>query len=298
MNRPGRKLNGMKKALLASAAAVAFMVPVLIGIGNAQPPAPTQQFDVAIIKPNNSGSEISFNRIMPGGRLSTENAPLRALIASAYGVKFSQLTGAPGWLDLAHFDIEARGQLKPGIKVTEQINQMLQALLVERFGLKVHRGTKELPLYALTVAKSGPKLEASADGPCFDPVGGHEPRVADLASGRVRPCGGFSNSPGQMLGTRVTMGKLASNLTGTMNRTVVDRTGLTGTYDLVLKWVPDEFVTPPGGDAAPPAGGSSDNQGSSIFTALREQLGLRLESQKGPVETLVIDHVERTPTPN
>ena len=160
-NRPGRNLNRATKILLASAAAAVLTVPLLIGILNAQPPAPAQQFDVATIKPNNSGADTSFNRIMPGGRLSAENAPLRALIASAYNVRFSQLSGGPPWLDSAHYDIEARGQLKPGIKVADQINLMLQALLVDRFKLQIHRGTKEMPIYALVIARNGPKLVAS-----------------------------------------------------------------------------------------------------------------------------------------
>jgi len=295
-NRPGRKLNRAKITLLAIAAAAALTVPVLIGIGNAQPPAPTQQFDVATIKPNNSGADTSFNRIMPGGRLSAENAPLRALIASAYNVRFSQLSGGPSWLDSAHYDIEARGQLKPGIKVADQISLMLQALLVDRFRLKIHREPKEMPIYVLTVAKTGPKLEASQGAPCLDPLGGQEPRIADLASGRIRPCGGFSNAPGQMLGSRVTMAKFAATLSSTLSRTVVDKTGLTGTYDLALKWLPDDSSTPLAPDAPAPA--IPEDRGPSIFTALQEQLGLRLESQKGPVETLVIDSVEKTPTPN
>jgi bla regulator protein BlaR1 len=295
-HRPGRKLNHAKKILLTIAAAVTLIVPILIGIGNAQPPAPTRQFDVATIKPNNSGADTSFNRIMPGGRLSAENAPLRALIASAYNVRFSQLSGGPSWLDSAHYDIEARGQLKPGIKVADQINLMLQTLLVDRFKLKTHRESKEMPIYALMVAKNGPKLEALRDTPCFDPIAGREPSFDDLASGRIRPCGGFSNVPGRMLGSRVTIAKFASTLSTTLSRTIVDKTGLTATYDIALKWLPDDSSAPPAPDA--PASPISTDPGPSIFTALQEQLGLRLESQKGPVEILVIDQVEKSPTPN
>jgi uncharacterized protein (TIGR03435 family) len=298
-NRPGQELNRAKKLLLIAAGTAALTVPVLIGIGSAQPPSPTQQFDVATMKLNNSGANTSFNRIMPGGRLSSENAPLRALIVSAYEVRFSQLSGGPSWLDSAHYDIEARGQLKPGIKVTNQINLMLQALLADRLKLKIHKETKEMPIYALTVAKNGPKLQASQDDPCFDPIGGQEPPIADLASGRIRPCGGFSNAPGQMLGSRVTMAKFASSLSAKAGRTVVDRTGLTGTYELALKWARDDSATPPTPDVPDaPASATFDGQGPSIFTALQEQLGLRLEAEKGPVEILVIDHVEKTPTPN
>ena len=295
-NRHGRKLNRAKKTLLALAGAAAPTLPILIGIGHAQPPAPTQQFEVATVKPNNSGADAGFNRIMPGGRLSAENAPLRTLIASAYNIRFSQLSGGPSWLDSAHYDIEARGQLKPGVKVADQMNRMLQSLLADRFKLKIHRETKEMPIYALTVARNGPKLEASQGGPCLDPVGGHEPSFDDLASGRIMPCGRVYNTPGKMLGSRVSMAKFASSLSTTVSRPVVDETGLTGIYDIALKWLPDDSSTPPGPDVPTPA--TLADQGPSIFTALQEQLGLRLEAQKGPVEVLVIDHVEKTPTPN
>jgi uncharacterized protein (TIGR03435 family) len=129
-------------------------------------------------------------------------------------------------------------------------------------------------------------------------MGGHEPPVADLQSGRIRPCGGFSNARGQMLGSRVTMAKFASSLSTTVSRTVVDKTGLIGTYEVALKWVPDDSAPPLPPDAPDAPAAAAAGQGPSIFTALQEQLGLRLEAQKGPVEILVIDHVEKTPTPN
>ena len=294
-NRPGRKLTRAKKILLAVAGAAAPTLPILIGIGNAQP-APTQQFEVSTIKLNNSGATTDSNQIMPGGRLSIENAPLRALIATAYNMRFSQLAGGPSWLDSARYDIEARGQLKPGVKVAEQINLMVQALLADRLKLKVHRETKEMPIYAMTVAKNGPKVQALRGIRCLDPIGGDEPSADDIASGSIQSCGGYSDGPGQILSPTVTMAKLASILSTTVSRTVVDKTGLDGVYDIALKWVPDDSSTPPAPDTPAPA--VSADHGPSIFTALQEQIGLRLESQKGPVEILVIDHVEKTPTPN
>lgn len=257
--------------------------------------AAAQQFDVASIKPNNSGANTLSVRIAPGGRLTAMNASLRSLVTAAYQIRFFQLAGGPSWMDSARYDIQAKGPLKPGIKPADQISQMLQALLADRFQLKVHKETRDMPVFALTVAKNGPKLESAKDTPCFDPTAGLPPPIDDLAAGRIRPCGGFNRAPGQMSGARVTMKDFTSTLGTVLNRTVIDKTGLNGTYDIALKWTPDEppASLPPDAPATPQAG----EPGPSIFTAISEQLGLRLESQKGPVEVIVIDSAEK-PSPN
>lgn len=261
------------------AGAVAILATAFAVFGQSAP-APLA-FDVASIKPNNSGDNHLQVRVAPGGRLTAANAPLRLLITAAYQVQDFELSGGPAWLDSARFDIEARG---PGNPTGDQVMQMLQTLLADRFGLRMHKETRELPVYALLIAKNGPRLEPPRDD-CFDPTAGVPPPASD-----ARPCGGFANSPNQMLGARVTMGRLAAALSRRLRRPVVDKTGLGGVYNITLEWTPDETQPSPAPtDPSPPA---ADNSGS-IFTALQEQLGLRLESQKGPVEILVIDHAER-----
>jgi len=144
---------------------------------------------------------------------------------------------------------------------------MMQALLADRFKLALHRDTKELPVYALTIARGGPKLSAS---------GGEFPR---MRIGR-----------GQIEAQKWTMAKFASDLARQLGRPVIDRTELAGTYDFKLEWTPDESQP---GSAEPGGERTISVVGPSIFTALQEQLGLRLESTKGPVEILVVDHVEK-----
>jgi uncharacterized protein (TIGR03435 family) len=145
---------------------------------------------------------------------------------------------------------------------------MLQAVLAERFQMKVHQEDREAPIYALIVAKNGSKLkeatEAGADS--------------------------LNVERGQIIGHSLSLQELAKGLTGgNTGRVVVDRTGLTGKYDFTLTWTPDQGAAPPG-----PDGGATENvPGPSIFTAIQEQLGLKLEPAKGPVKTLVIDHIER-----
>jgi uncharacterized protein (TIGR03435 family) len=295
-NRIGQRLNRANKFLLASAGVAALTGPLLIGVGNApaihaQSPAVTpRRFDVAAIKPNNSGANFLGIRVVPGGGLRAVNATLRSMIREAYQVRDFQLSGGPAWLDSARYDIEAKGQIEPGSQEQTglQVMKMLQALLADRFQLSIHRETKEMPIYALLVAKNGPKLEASREG-CFDPTAGIPPPPTLPGQSPSRPCGGFNNSSNQMLGAKVGMSHFAANLSKFIGRTVVDRTGLKGTYDIALRWTPYEgqaFLAP---TEPPPADGSQP----SIFTAVQEQLGLRLESQRGPVEVLVIDGAEK-----
>jgi uncharacterized protein (TIGR03435 family) len=294
-NRIGQRLNRANKFLLAVAGIAAVAVPLMLGIGDSpsvlaqSPPVTPRRFDVAAVKPDNSGANVLGIRVVPGGGLRAVNATLRSLIREAYQVRDFQLSGGPAWLDSARYDIEAKGQVEPGSQEQTglQIMNMLQALLADRFQLRIHRETREMPIYALLVAKNGPKLEPSR-GVCFDPTAGVPPPPTLPGQSPSRPCGGFNNSSNQMLGATVGMSHFAANLSKFIGRTVVDRTGLKGTYDIALQWKPYEgqaFLEP----TEPPA---NDSQ-PSIFTAVQEQLGLRLESQRGPVEVLVIDRAEK-----
>ena len=233
------------------------------GIGWGQSAA---QFDVATIKPpapqEQGRTSTRMSSDTETGRLNYINASLKEIIGQAYKVQQYQVIG-PGWIDTERFDIAAEfpphtdGKLLPS---------MLQALLAERFKLAIHRDTKQLPVFALTVAKGGPKFQA-----------------AESASGVTS----HSNGTHWHVTAKVTMQRFAEFLTDEAGRPVVDKTGLNGSYDLTLDWAADNSATANEGATGP-----------SLFTALQEQLGLKLESTKGPVETIVVDHAERTPTEN
>lgn len=220
------------------------------------PPA----FEAASIKLNTSGSGSSGSK---GNRTQVlfTNVPLRKLIPRAYDILDSQLAG-PNWMADVKFDIAAK---YPADSTAEQRPLMLQTLLAQQFHLTIHREKKEMPAYALVVAKNGPKLEAAKeDG---DSTSTNRGRFDDKA---------------------VSMAGLAKQLEQQLEHPVVDKTGLTGVYTLKLEWTPDEQ---PGSSAEQPLG-------PSIANALQDQLGLKLQTQKLPVEIIVVDRVDRTPAEN
>ena len=300
-----KKLSLGRRALLAAAAMLAVAGPIVFGLMNAPPgraqsqPAastPAPSFDVASIKPNHGGT--GFFRIGASpGRFVADNGTLRFLLQYAYRVKDAQIVGAPSWIDSEHYDIEAKtddssADTQRKLMSDEQgaqLRLMVQSLLADRFKLALHHDTKELPIYALVVAKNGPKLHESAatsdDPPPSGPPtpDGPQPRHSMRMMGR----GNLSINAGNL-------DMFADLLSHQLGLMIVNKTGLKGSYDFTLKWTPDEGQGqmpggPPPGDAPPPP----DASGPTIFTALQEQLGLKLESQKGPVDTIVIDHVER-----
>ena len=256
----------------------------------AQPAAAPLTFEVASIKPSAPGARGTMFQMQPGGGLRVSGATLRMLITLAYDVRDFQVSGGPGWINSDRFDINARAERSSGAEETpadprqmtdaqrktsmQQARERLRALLAERFQLAVHRDSNEQSVYALVVAKNGPKLQEAKGGP------GPMVRMG----------------MGQFNGQGVEMQMLATVLSDQVGRTVIDRTGLKGKFDVKLQWTPDPGQgfgapgpPPPGVEAPPPP----DPNGPSIFTALQEQLGLRLESQKGPVQALVIDRVEK-----
>lgn len=216
-------------------------------------------YDVISIKPNQSGGHPRIGAA-PGGRLTATNVNLKLLIEYAYDLRGYQISGGPGWQESAGYDIVATVEhpVTPSLETRPYFQQLLQSLLADRFHLQVKLETKELPVYALTVGKDGPKLG-----------GGEKPR--DPAAMRMR------GGPGQMIGERINTQILDEALSEVLGRPVVDKTGLTGFYDFKLEWTPDD----------------SDTPGPSIFTAIQEQLGLKLEPQKAPVKVLVIESAEK-----
>ena len=217
-----------------------------------------QSFGVVSIHPNLRAWQDTSVTILPGGRISATTT-LKTLIRYAYKIQSFQLAGETGWTDSEYYDIEA----KTGEGETlseEQLKPCLQSLLADRFHLKVHWETREGNVYALVLDKSGPRMKENFEG-----------KDANMSvqknSGQV-----------QIKGTGVPMKVLAASLENQLRRIVVDKTGLSGVWDFQGVWEIE-----PGPDSAAP----------SIFTGVREQLGLRLVPQKGPVNTLVIDHAER-----
>ncbi|HEY7392890.1 MAG TPA: TIGR03435 family protein, partial [Bryobacteraceae bacterium] len=229
-------------------------------------PAPLT-FDVASIKPSAPGTP-GLTDFLPGGGFRATAVTLKRLVFEAYDVKPYQVPGGPPWTGSDRFDIRARPD-RPG--TNQQVRERLRNLLADRFQLVIHRETKELPVYALVVAKNGSKFQESSDGRRM-----------------------MRGAPGLLSGQGVGMPQLAASLSGPAGRPVIDKTGLTGLYNFELKWTPDSPQVapgplPPGVPPPPPP----DPNAPSLFTALPEQLGLRLESQKAPVEILVIDHAEK-----
>lgn len=220
-------------------------------------------FDVATVKPSHAtdGHHHIYNHAEIG-EFSTINVSVKELMAFAYELPVTRLVGGPGWTDSATWDVQAKTSPEDAARMKKlsfnqanaEVRPMVQALLVERFGLKVHEETRELPIYTLVVAKGGVKL------------------------GKVESSGTTINTGRDHLEVQGenSVGLLAEQLAKIAGRVVVDGTGVKGRYDVKLKWTPDD---------------STDTTGPSIFTALEEQLGLKLEVGKGPVKVLVVDGV-------
>lgn len=233
------------------------------------------RFEVASIKSDTIDDGRFTFALMPGGRLRIVNNRMRNVILNAYGPSL-RLVDAPDWIDSDHYDIEAKAERT----VTwEEMQRMLQALLEDRFKLKLHRETRLLPVYLLTVAKGGAKLKQSLEGSCADPKA---PRASDDTP-RVT-CGNNVVSPGAWNATKVDTAGMTVALSRILRSSVIDETGLTGFFDIHLEFARDPLNTPDGGAL-------------SIFTAMQEQLGLKLDSDKRLTEVLVLDHIER-PTEN
>lgn len=215
-------------------------------------------FEAASIHRNHGGSLNTQIDTSGAGRLTITNASLKTLIRNAYGVLSFQLADEPAWLDTEMYDIQATTGTTEQIS-PEQLKLLLQSLLAERFALQVHWETRESTVYALLLDKGGPRFHRGS---------------ADSKAGMNTQKG---PERATMKGTAQTMALLASNLGNQLGRFAVDKTGLDGTWDFTLAW--DLQST-------------ADSTGPSLFTALREQLGLRLEAQKGPVQILVIDRAD------
>lgn len=228
----------------------------------------SQTLDVASVKPSaNSSSESNIDSVK--GRLTATDVTVRELIRLAYGVRDHQLGRLPGWADSERFDIVAKSVSSAGSNLQDE-RLLVRELLAERFQLTTHLEPKQMAVYLLVVAKGGPKLTPHYDA-------------------SVKTRGGC----GRLVGRRVTADAIAKMLAGQLNREVLNRTGLLGEYDIQLTFTPDAGACRVGTDSQG-ASISTDPSGlPSIYATVQEQLGLKLEPAKGPVEVLVIDRLER-----
>jgi len=279
-----KRISGHKQPLLLG---IALLIAVH-GLAEEQTAAPASkplEFEVATVKaagPDAKGTMIMFQ---PGGGIQVKNATLLTLLTMAYDLRNLQIFGGPSWLKTDRFDIEAKAESSgtaPDVKTTtdaqrteyvNQVKERVRSLLADRFQLVVHRETKEMPIYALLQGKGGSKLQSAKE-----------------AGGNV----GLRMQRGVLTGMSAPVENLATAMADTVGRPVIDKTGLEGKFDWKLEWTPDPGPQEPGPStekqtaSAPP-----DLSGPSIFTAIQEQLGLKLESQKGPAPVLIIDRAER-----
>jgi uncharacterized protein (TIGR03435 family) len=257
-------------------------------------------FEVASIKPNRSQDVLYSSAFQPGGRFIATNIPVRELIRLAYTLQSHQLEGGPDWIGSERFDVIAQGTGDQA-----RLRMSLRTLLQERFQLAAHQEHRLLAIYALRLARDdrrlGPRLRVSSVDCTAVMVAAHArgERVGLPRPGERQACDLFTGLPPRMAADGVSMAQLATSLSRFVGRTVSDRTELPGIFDFDLEWTPELPQRPAGAPDVPVRfnGVEVDPTGPSLFTALREQLGLELEAERGPVEVLVIDSIER-PTPD
>ena len=278
LNRSTHNLNFARRLLLAAAGFAAVVLPLAVGAFHilpvrAQQPSGPLQFDAASVKPSNpSSTNGTVVSVSPGGRLRAVNATLRDLIETAYDLRSFQIEGGPRWADASKYDVDATPGTPPqGATVRPagwtNVRFEVQALLKDRFQLQLHRETRTARIYSLTIAKGGIK--------------------SSVLSATQSPQKGINAGQGTMLGEAASMTQLAYKLSRLLQRPVVNNSGLEGNFDFKLEWTPDLAPSAPDGQPVDTSGGPS------IFSALREQLGLSLEATKGPVDVLVIDHADK-----
>ncbi|HWF10941.1 MAG TPA: M56 family metallopeptidase, partial [Bryobacteraceae bacterium] len=288
--RMPRELNWARTVVLALAGSASILGPIGFGllripVTHAQTISPfdgrmrtsaVKQFEVATVRENRSGGDGWRLGPPQHGGVSIDNLQLHRIIASSFQIQDSLVFG-PDWLNSTRYDIVGKG---PDPSVTNpEVWEMMRSLLAERFHLKYHVESRQLPIYALTVAKGGPKLKRPEDGPCGEKI-----RAGESCAG-IGPIAPFAAGI-----TNTTIGALVSALARSVqDRPIVDKTGLTGKYDALVRWMPDNMKPGDFANVAP----ELRPDDVSLFTALEEQLGLKLEAQKGPIDVLVVDSIEK-----
>jgi uncharacterized protein (TIGR03435 family) len=269
VNRNTKKLSFGGSLLLNAVGLTVVVLPLAVWVPpvRAWQAASLLEFDAASVKPSDPDSRNgTVVNVTPGGALHVVNATLKDLIQTAYDVRSFQIEGGPRWTDAAKYDIEATPGPRPRNASAAQgwtdVRLEFQALLKERFHLQLHRETRIAPVYSIVISKGGVK--------------------ASGLSATQSPHRGINAGQAAMQGEAASMQDLASKLSRLLGRPVVNNTNVKGNYDFKLEWTPDSGPAAPGG---PPA---ETTPGPSLFSAIQEQLGLRLEAAKGPVEMLVI----------
>jgi|KBSSwiStaDraftv2_1062776.scaffolds.fasta_scaffold629912_2 uncharacterized protein (TIGR03435 family) len=288
-------------AFIVGLSAVAIAPDVLDALGQT---APT--FEVASVKENTSAQGMQRVGFAPGGRFTAVGASAKDLITVAYGtpqpLAAFRVLGGPGWIASDRFDVNAKaaGDPQPGpTGPPQELLLMVRSLLEDRFKLAAHTETRELPIYLLlpdrSDGKPGPQLQVSTVD-CAALMRGRGGVPPPPPPPGVRPPCGSMGSPGRLSMGSATMTMLAMFLSRLTNRVVVDRTDWTDRFDGTLEFTPDQMMPLPPGPL-PPGIQPPPTDGPSLFTALREQLGLKLESSRGPVDVVVVDHIE-PPSPD
>ena len=296
------ELSGASKVALAITGLAALATPILIGVMTAPviraqvAPANTPKFEVASIRSCPDPSQTPPSAVgggphIPGsnsspGRLATDCVPLRQLIGNTYTTDADgliPLTGGPSWTNSAFYEIKATAEGDPSVKMMR--GSMLQGLLEDRFQLKIHRETKEGPVYFLTIARGGPKLQSFTEGSCKPWPSPPPPHVTKEYCTRMI----YGVQPA-VEAQGATLEEFSKMLRSVVGRPVIDKTGISGRFDIRVKFSREgtELAGLQLKESVP-----DPNDPPSIFTALQEQLGLRLDSGRGPIETLVIDHIEK-----
>jgi uncharacterized protein (TIGR03435 family) len=257
------------RRLCLLASAIVSTVNLVADLARGQTAAPARiEFEVASVKLANPDARGGGIKAMPGGqRYVATNVPVRLIFRLMYRLTEKQVAGGPDWFNTERYDIDARADHPYNL---DDLHVMFQNLLADRFKVQFHKEPKELPFYALMVDKAGSKMKLN-----------QTPQDFEIPFN----CSGF----GRCRGTRIPMGYFCWTLSGFLDRPVIDKTGLDKYYDFELHWLP-ELPAGVSKDQIPPG---TDLDGPTIFTALKEQLGLKIEAQKGPVDIYVIDHAEK-----
>jgi bla regulator protein blaR1 len=290
-----RRLGWSRKLLLAFAGVAAVSLPMIFGLLHAtrslaQAVAETSKelptFEVATVKPSISGGMMVMTKFTPDG-IQIRNAPLILIIRQATGLLNSnddEVIGTPSWVKTEKYDIDAKVSESDVPKLDKlsrlERNEMMRSVLVDRFSFAAHRDIRELPVFELIAAKGGPKLKEAVQGDTYP--NGLKDDQGQSSPGTMRV--GFGSVDCQA----VPMTALLEILTGLSGRTVVDKTGLVGKYDVKLRWKPEDSQR-----NADTGGHATDETDVDFFTAIQEQLGLKLVPAKGPVTALVVDHIEK-----
>ncbi|WP_052200973.1 TIGR03435 family protein [Terriglobus sp. TAA 43] len=267
----------VRKLLVVTMLVASISVVAMGQATTSQANTPRPSFEVASVRAHDPADRKNFNNFQayPDGRFTSDNSSLWMLIHYAFQIQPYQFVGGPDWIKSLGFDLNA----KPAeVRGFDDIPLMLQGVLEDRFQLKYHWETREQPVYNLVVTKPGKLRESVVKADCPRPFS-HPEGIPEDA-----PCGDLENRMGYTKGYKLSSSEFAASLSWLLSKAVVDKTNLSGHYDVELRWTPESATIRP--DA-------SEQNAPDMFTAIQEQLGLKLQASKGPVSVFVIDYVEK-----